>query len=384
MTDINKLFFELIRVAIGNAGCLSHSPTAEEWQMLYEMAKKQSLVGICFAGVQKLQAQRQAPNSWGNEQGEMLYLQWMGMAAKIQQRNELLNRKGKELISQFQNAGLDACVLKGQSLAPYYGDLAALRQSGDIDVWVRNKSIEELDAYVKGLGFVPKTTAAHVSYEDKNGVEVELHAVPAFLRNFRTNRKLAQWFKEFNGSTEEFNLVFLMVHMYHHVLFEGLGLRQVMDYYFVLRTQISDKRLMMDDSRFAAPSFARVEFTEQRELPQIDRELSVNAFLKEFGMERFSKGMMWIMQVVFGLEKEYVLCEADEKIGRLLLSEIMDGGNFGKYSENKGVHSDSAFVRGIRHWERNVKFFMLAPWEILCSPLWSLWHWWWRKKRNFY
>lgn len=82
MNDINKLFFELIRVAIGNAVCLSHTPKAKEWQMLYEMAKKQSLVGICFAGVQKLQAQRQAPNSWGNDQSEMLFLQWMGMAAQ--------------------------------------------------------------------------------------------------------------------------------------------------------------------------------------------------------------------------------------------------------------------------------------------------------------
>lgn len=381
MTETDKLFFELIRVAIGNAVCLSHTPTAKEWQMLYDMAKKQSLVGICFAGVQRLVSQQQTPP-------EQLYLQWMGMAAKIQQRNEIMNRQCAELQTKLSADGMDCCILKGQSLAPYYGDLAALRQSGDIDVWVRNKSIEELDAYVKGLGYAPKTTAAHVSYEDTSTgsaqvVEVDLHAVPAFMRNFRTNRKLAQWFKEFNGSTEEFNLVYMMVHMYHHVLFEGLGLRQLMDYYFVLRTQISDKRLMMDDSSFAAPSFARVEFTEQRELPQIDRELSVNAPLKEFGMERFSKGMMWIMQVVFGLEKEYVLCEADEKIGRLLLSEVMDGGNFGKYNENKGLHSDSAFVRGIRHLERNVKFFMLAPWEILCSPLWSLWHWWWRKKRNF-
>jgi len=129
---------------------------------------------------------------------------------------------------------------------------------------------------------------------------------------------MVQWFKGFKGSIAEFNLVFLMVHMYHHMLFEGLGLRQLMDYYFVLRTQISDKRLMINDSSFA-----------ERELPQIDRELSVNAPLQEFGMERFSKGMMWIMQVVFGLEKEYVLCKSDEKIGRLLLDDIMDGGNFG-------------------------------------------------------
>ena len=55
MNDINQLFFELIRVAIGNAVCLSQTPTTAEWNALYAMAKEQSLVGICFAGVQRLQ-----------------------------------------------------------------------------------------------------------------------------------------------------------------------------------------------------------------------------------------------------------------------------------------------------------------------------------------
>ena len=76
---MNQLFYELIQVALGVRVCLSHSPTAEEWKLLYDLAKKQSLVGVCFAGVQQLQLQQQCPE-------EMLYLTWMGMAAKIQQQ----------------------------------------------------------------------------------------------------------------------------------------------------------------------------------------------------------------------------------------------------------------------------------------------------------
>lgn len=68
---MDNLFFDLIRVAIDNQLCLSHTPTVDEWGELYAMAKKQSLVGVCFAGVHKLQAQRQAPP-------EMLYLKWNG------------------------------------------------------------------------------------------------------------------------------------------------------------------------------------------------------------------------------------------------------------------------------------------------------------------
>ena len=104
MNNIYNLFFELIQVALGVRGCLSHSPTAEEWKALYDMAKKQSLVGVCFAGVQRLQQQRQEPP-------EMLYLTWMGMVAKIQQRNEVVDQQCKELWNVRHEAGFDAAVM---------------------------------------------------------------------------------------------------------------------------------------------------------------------------------------------------------------------------------------------------------------------------------
>lgn len=130
MKDINEILFELIQIAIGNRVCLSHSPTADEWRMLYDIAKKQSLVGVCFAGVQRLQMQRQEPP-------EMLYLIWMGMAAKIQQRNEVVNRQCVELQAKLSADGLQSSILKGQGVASLYSEhLRGLRQSGDIDVYV--------------------------------------------------------------------------------------------------------------------------------------------------------------------------------------------------------------------------------------------------------
>ena len=49
---------------------------AEEWKRLYDMAKKQSLVGVCFAGVQRL-VDSEKEDYCGKP--EMLYLTWMGM-----------------------------------------------------------------------------------------------------------------------------------------------------------------------------------------------------------------------------------------------------------------------------------------------------------------
>ena len=133
--NIERLFFELLRVSIGASGCLSRTPTDEEWKALYDMAKKQSLVGVCFAGVQKLVEQQQTSE-------EMLYLTWMGMAAKIQQRNEVVNQQCVEVQRMIAERGYRSCIIKGQSNHPNYTstgsvqvqDLAMLRQSGDIDI----------------------------------------------------------------------------------------------------------------------------------------------------------------------------------------------------------------------------------------------------------
>lgn len=110
-----QTFFELIRVALGNADRLSHLPKPKEWQMLYDMTKKQSLVGICFAGVQKTLSDSPLKGEDPSVIGmpEMLYLTWMGMAAKIQQRNEFMNVKTKVALTFFREKGFPCQVLKG-------------------------------------------------------------------------------------------------------------------------------------------------------------------------------------------------------------------------------------------------------------------------------
>lgn len=430
---IEQLFFELIRVAIGTQDSLSYIPISKEWKVLYDMAKKQSLVGVCFAGVQKLQTQRQEPP-------EMLYLTWMGMAAKIQQRNELVNRQCVELGERLKSEGYSYCILKGQGVASLYhslhsepSSLSLLRQSGDIDVWVQNRSIPELVEYVKGLGVGYKATAAHVECELFDGTDVELHAEPAFFRSFWNDRKLKRWFQEVSGSTSsptggsrfqevsgfnvpsvEFNLVYMMVHMYHHVLFEGLGLRQLMDYYFVLRQfqeisngfRVSDGDLTKTEKTAAASAESHNESLANdcsaeivSELPssadQSSAPLSGSAdtsakniknilsTIDSLGMMRFAQGIMWIMKEVFALEGRYLICEANEKYGRLILDDVLQGGNFGHHNEkNNGLHGGTAVGRSLNGLKRNMKFFALCPWEILSSPVWSIWHYWWRKRNG--
>lgn len=371
MTEIDNLFFELIRVAIGTQESLSRLPKAREWGELYEMAKKQSLIGVCFAGIQRLGADADEGFALIG-MSEMQYLTWMGMAAKIQRKNETVDRQCVALQKRLAADGFKSCILKGQGVGQLYAEhLLGLRQSGDIDVWVQNKSIDELVDYVNESGVTYKATAAHVECDMLEETDVELHSEPAFLRCFWNNKKLRTWFHENKNQvyknelgiavpTNVFNLVYMMVHMYHHVLFEGLGLRQVMDYYFVMKHDMDlNDRLHQE------------------------RRISLRKTFQDLGILNFAEGMLWVIMQVFSCDNLSIDLKPNEKVGRLLLDEIMTGGNFGHHDEkNKNLHGGTAVGRSLNGLKRNMKFFALGPWEVLCSPLWSTWHYFWRKRRG--
>lgn len=372
MKEMEKLFFELIRVAIGDAFCLSHTPTNAEWQMLYEMAKKQSLVGICFVGVQRLQMQQQCPP-------EVLYLQWMGMAAKIQQRNEVVNRQCAELAERLKLKGYRCCILKGQGVASLYrlqnqGDsstagsgpavdkskeiLATLRQSGDIDLWVDTPK-EKVVTLAEKMGITEKAGYLHVGTKFK-GVDVELHYRPTYMRNPSHNRRIQEWcgahndFKSLKLNAEgleivvpsdEFNVVYLLSHIYRHLFGAGIGLRQLMDYYFVLIN------------------------ANCREL---SANCSVNSILKSLGLFDFAGAVMYVLQVVFGMDEQYMICKPDEKRGKELLWHVMQTGNFGKMDKEQKVARQSLFgtmAYKVRQWWLLLRYY---PSETIWSPYWAI------------
>ena len=107
------LFFELIQVAIGRRERLSHTPTEMEWRELYAMAEKQAVIGICFCGVQRFQR-------LGYDIPMDLYMKWLGMAAKIQQRNEVVNAQCVEVQQMIEKAGFRTYIMKGQGNSALY------------------------------------------------------------------------------------------------------------------------------------------------------------------------------------------------------------------------------------------------------------------------
>lgn len=355
MKEIETIFFELIRVAIGEREDLSRLPSEKEWKAILDMAKKQSLVGVCFAGLQRLGADADEGFAVIG-MSEMLYLKWMGMAAQIQQRNELMDVYTAQALEYFRGKGFPCQVLKGQGVARLYGDIADFRQSGDVDVWLGCKREEMYDFARKEYGRIEGLNYYHIHCPIMDDAEVEAHVWPSYLTNPFRNRRLHGFFIEHQpteGSDDTpdnvFNGVFILLHCYRHFCGRGVGMRQVLDYYYVLKS-----------------GFAEAQKAE------------VLKGLREFGLYRFATAMMWLMKEVFGLEDRYLICECDEKEGMFLLDEVMNTGNMGR-GESRIKRDDSSAVRRfVSNQRRNLHLLTHYPSEVCWSPIFNLVRYFWQ------
>ena len=363
---MSQLFFEMIRVALHRQNSLSHIPSTKEWVGLYHIAEKQALLGVCFYAIRRLDEQGQSVNI-----PEAIRMQWLGVTAQIQRRNEVLNRRCEELHKRLRDAGFRSCILKGQSMAGIYNldlnfnagcNLGIYRQSGDIDVWVDGDRKHVME-YVNSIAPTSNVRWLHTQLDVFDDAAVEVHFMPSYLECPWHNRALQRFFDSemeacfaSGKCTDRFNQVFILAHAFRHLFSEGVGMRQLMDYYFVLHNLTLN----------------------------LNVNHNANATFRSFGMERFAKAVMWVMQEVFGLESEYLLCEPSEKYGKVLLEEVMKSGNFGHQDERVNcIHNESAIHRFWRIGVYNCRVMSFSPWTVICSPLWRLWHWCWRKKNGY-
>lgn len=308
-------------------------------------------MGICFAAVQRMPEDERPP--------EMLYLTWMGMAAKIQQRNEVMNVSTKKALELFRKDGFGCTTLKGQGIARLYCSFAGLRQSGDIDLWVQGGRKKLYDYSLKTFGKLEGLTYHHIHFPIWDDVEIEAHTWPSFLSSPVRNKRL-QEFCNMNATNEDtpllsFNRVFILLHCYLHFAGHGVGLRQLLDYYFVLQTSYDE---------------ANISYKTES-MCWIDR----------LGMKLFAEAMMWVMKEIFGLEDKYLLCEPNEEYGRFLLDEVMQTGNMG-HADERVDHKQlqSAVGRYLFNLKRDIRIIRICPHEALWEPIASIYYNIWKLK----
>lgn len=357
MNDIYVLFFELIRVAIGTQSSLSRLPSKAEWKELFEMSVKQSLVGVCFAGLNSLGAD--SDNGFAQiGMNEDLFFNWMGMAAQINMKNDVVNEQCVKLQKRLSGDGFRSCVLKGQGVAALYGEgLRGFRQSGDIDVWV-DGGVAAVIEFVSKYEIIDKLDNKHLHFHCFQDTEVELHWSPvlwfgspknAILQAYfdsERERQFSYWSNGLCVPTFDFQVVHQLLHVYGHYMYEGVGLRQMMDLYFAQLT-------------YAGCAESSVELEKYHE---------VLGLFKRLGLLKFVAATQWVLREVFGMSEGVLLCAPDAREGWKLLDEIMIGGNFGHHDKRNYVKGESFVRRFMRRWGRKFRMFRFDPLGTLIMP----------------
>ena len=438
----HQIFFDFLRFSIGPKSEIPSSLKEADWKALYRIAQKQCLVGVLFDGIKKL------PAEYVGMKKELL-LQWMAESQMLEKANVRLNDAAIQVSEWFRKKGFRTCILKGQGNALMYPNPYS-RTPGDIDIWVEGED-KRVISFVRSISPHEKACYHHIGFPSYKGVEVEVHYRPSFLLCFWHNRKLQKYYErvkeeqfshrvmlgkqgEIAIPTVEFNLIFQLTHIFSHLMNEGIGLRQLLDYYYVLcdfykvyqnfsKTHPSSLTLKGGSTAFPKPLSPQgtgdVTAPPRRSEPlrskvggpskvspdcagwdrlSIEGDNSagsttavtssastaldvVQKELKELGLWKFAEGIMYIMQEVFGMPASRLIVPPNEKYGKFVLNEVLEAGNFGRH-DARNRFGRSQLGHNLQRVYRDIRLVRYFPAEALCEPIFRTWHFFWRMKNK--
>mgnify|MGYP004571968125 CR=1 FL=1 len=450
--------FLFLNYCLGKKVDMSMVVAKIDWRQLYTFVSNQAILGFSFNGINRL-GQEYPDELKQNPIGRNLLMTWMGAAQQIHRQNMKVNAVAGKLYSKFREDGLRCCILKGQGNALMYPN-AYSRNPGDIDVWV-NASREQITKYAKKHFEIGDDIRFHHLETSFDGVPVELHFFPGIMNNPIYNARLQKWFKrnadlqcshivglpdgagDIAIPTSSFNVVYQLTHLYHHFFDEGIGMRQIIDYFLVVND--FSKNVFLDNdfsnhpvnfsnhpvplskegstfspspsssgsgdvtapSRCSEPlrskdggpskvspdcagwdrrdttgdiasdasgsSASTTDPSASTALDVVQREL------KYLGLWKFAGAVMYVLHEALGLSEEKMIAPMDEKRGKLLLAEILNGGNFGKHFTKYGGFTNQSMGKKyfLKIW-RNMHFVRYYPAEALSEPIFRTWHFFWR------
>ena len=437
MIKISAIFL-FLNYCLGKKVDMSMVVAKIDWRQLYNFASRQALLGFCFDGIERLTKEFSEELKQNPTERDLL-MTWMGAAQQIHRQNMKVNAVAGKLYSKFREDGLRCCILKGQGNALMYPNPYS-RTPGDIDVWV-NASREDITDYAKTHFEIGDDIRFHHLETSFDGVPVELHFFPCIMNNPIYNTRLQKWFKrnadlqysnvvslpdgigEIAIPTTAFNVIYQLTHLYHHFFDEGIGMRQIIDYYYVVNNYLSNPSVSL--SKGSSTSHPSPLSSEERDVTalrcseplrskdggaskpspncagwdrlSIEGDNSVGSTsvtssastalvvvqreLKYLGLWKFVGAVMYVLHETLGLPEEKMIVPMDEKRGKLLLAEILDGGNFGRhFTKYAGfTHQSIGKKYFLKIW-RNMHFVRYYPAEALCEPLFRTWHFFWRLK----
>ena len=442
-------YFALLRYCLGKKRNMSRVIAGMNWHELYSFASKQALLGLCFDGIERL-GKEYPEELKRNPVGRELLMTWMGKAQQIRRQNMKVNTVASKLFAMLREDGVRCCILKGQGNALMYPNPYS-RTPGDIDVWV-NASRERIMEYAQKKFELGDDIRLQHLETSLDGVPVELHFFPCSMNNPIYHARLQKWFRrnadlqcshivglpdgagDIAIPTMAFNVIYQLTHLYHHFFDEGIGMRQIIDYFLVVNDFSKNVFLNNKSSKITPSLFTIKEGSTSHPDPltlrgeggnrptrcseplrskvggpskvspdcagwdrlTIEGDNSagsttavtssastaldvVQKELKELGLWKFAGGIMYIMQEVFGMPASRLIVPPNEKYGKFVLNEVLEAGNFGRH-DARNRFGRSQFGHNLQRVYRDIRLVRYFPAEALCEPLFRTWHFFWRLK----
>ena len=442
--------FLFLNYCLGKKVDMSMVVAKIDWRQLYTFASRQALLGFCFDGIERL-TKEFSEELKQNPMGRDLLMTWMGAAQQIRRQNMKVNAVAGKLYSKFREDGLRCCILKGQGNALMYPNPYS-RTPGDIDVWI-DASRERIMEYAQKKFELGDDIRLQHLETSLDGVPVELHFFPCSMNNPIYHARLQKWFRrnadlqcshivglpdgagDIAIPTTAFNVVYQLTHLYHHFFDEGIGMRQIIDYYVVMNDFWKVKESFSQPSRPSLPKEGSTAFPKPLS-PQGTGDVTapsrcseplrskvggpskvspdcagwdrlsiegdnsggsatavtssastaldvVQRELKYLGLWKFAGAVIYVLKEVLGLSEDKMIVPMDEKRGRLLLAEILYGGNFGRHFTKYGHFTQQGMGKKyfLKIW-RNMHFVRYYPAEALSEPIFRTWHFFWRMKNK--
>ena len=367
---MNNKVFRLLQFAIGNIDEFTFHLSNKEWNELLQECKLHNVLGVTFSGIQKLPEEQMPPSE--------LLAKWQEDAQKEKERREKVAEICRKACETHEKNGFSSCVLmprfskvRGEGVEVGAQSLEVSDERfevrggnpRDIDIlcWSKEKKDGQRNI-IEYVNFQYVASTHHIKPKVvRNFIDIEAGNIPVEVR-FKSdylncpwyNSRFEGWVREMveraseSGSLmlpDEFFVVYQLLHLYRKLFCEGIRLGHLVEYYYTLR-EYGDKRVEVSGESLGVR----------------DKGLEI---IERLGMKKFAGSVMYVMQTVFAMPDEYLICKPNNRNGSFVLNITMMAGEYTRYIERTRTLKHLGRIGHHLYWlKRNRPFITQYPAEM--------------------
>lgn len=320
---INKnqeAFLSLIRAGLWEKDSILPYYAEQDYNVIYNLAEQQSVVGLVAAGIEHIS---------GLKIPQTDALKFIGTSIQLEQRNITMNDALCDIIHRLKENDILALLVKGQGIAQCY-ERPLWRSPGDIDLLLEENDYKQAkDVLIAQADYIEKENKykKHLAIYIHN-LCLELHGsfhtglaanIDSALDIIQKDLYKRGDYRIWNNKGEAillpnptFDCIFIFTHILQHLFKGGIGLRQICDWcrlLWVYRCEI--------DRTFIEETIKKMGvLTEWKVFASLG---VVFLGVPEKCIPLYDKGIKWSNKA------------------KILLSFILNVGNFGHNKTNKGI-----------------------------------------------